>query len=33
MLVIILTIVGAALAAVLPARAASAVDPVEAIQQ
>lgn len=33
LLVIILTIVGAALAAVLPARAASAVDPVEAIQQ
>ncbi|ETX11140.1 hypothetical protein MUS1_12280 [Marinomonas ushuaiensis DSM 15871] len=33
MLVIILTIIGAALAALLPARAASAVDPVEAIQQ
>ncbi len=32
-LVITLTIIGAALAAVLPARAASAVDPVEAIQQ
>ncbi|WP_166423617.1 ABC transporter permease [Paraglaciecola sp. 20A4] len=32
-LVITLTILGAALAAVLPARAASAVDPVEAIQQ
>ena len=33
LLVITLTIIGAALAAVLPARAASAVDPVEAIQQ
>ncbi len=32
-LVITLTIIGSALAAVLPARAASAVDPVEAIQQ
>jgi lipoprotein-releasing system permease protein len=33
LLVISLTIIGAALAALLPARAASAVDPVEAIQQ
>jgi lipoprotein-releasing system permease protein len=33
LLVITLTIIGSALAAVLPARSASAVDPVEAIQQ